>query len=138
VERGEADVDLASFAGRRMLAEDGNASQLSPENMGGSRDDLRFAGRNPDKELASHSGKVSFGFGGDKVSFADLRRKARGEQFHASGISINYNDEDDRRQRQQPQPQTQQQQQQQAPPVASPRAISAASESAPTAGESAV
>lgn len=37
---------------------DENASQLSVENLGGSQDNLSLLGRNPDKEMRTHTGKV--------------------------------------------------------------------------------
>ena len=38
---------------------DDNASQLSVENLGGSQNDLTLLGRNPDKEMRTHSGRRS-------------------------------------------------------------------------------
>ena len=37
---------------------DDNASQLSLENLGGSQDNLSLLGRNPDKEMRIHTGRL--------------------------------------------------------------------------------
>uniref|UniRef100_A0A0K2TD84 Patronin n=1 Tax=Lepeophtheirus salmonis TaxID=72036 RepID=A0A0K2TD84_LEPSM len=105
-----------SYAGRRSRRNsvDDNASQLSLENLGGSSENLKLLGRNPDKEMRVHTGRktpnndrnsmmdnrnleemerrenssVSSPGGGDKVCFADLRRQKARDQF--SGINITY------------------------------------------------
>ena len=103
----------SSKSGRsRRNSVDENASQLSVENLGGSQDNLSLLGRNPDKEMRTHSGRKSTTSGAatadmnyidnreleemenqnvaGKVSFADLRRQKARDQFHTSGININY------------------------------------------------
>merc|ERR1711981_1306428 len=103
---------------------DENASQLCVENLGGSQENLSLLGRNPDKEMRTHTGKVTNqagdnspagqfidnrdleelennkmnvhldghdkGAADSRVSFADLRKQKRSDQFHTSGININY------------------------------------------------
>ena len=120
--------DAASPARRssrsRRNSIDENASQLCVENLGGSQDNLSLLGRNPDKEMRTHTGKVTNqagdnspagqfidnrdleelennkmnvhldghdkGAADSRVSFADLRKQKRSDQFHTSGININY------------------------------------------------
>ena len=120
--------DAASPARRssrsRRNSIDENASQLCVENLGGSQDNLSLLGRNPDKEMRTHIGKVTNqagdnsqagqfidnreleemennkmnvrldghdkGVADSRVSFADLRKQKRSDQFHTSGININY------------------------------------------------
>ena len=45
-----------SFSTRRNSVDD-NASSLSLENLGGSQDNLSLLGRNPDKEMRTHTGR---------------------------------------------------------------------------------
>ena len=109
----------SKYSRSRRNSIDENASQLSVENLGGSQDNLSLLGRNPDKEMRTHTGKVQQGQfidnreleemennahnrseGPDKnlarevadsrVSFADLRKQKRSDLFHSSGININY------------------------------------------------
>jgi len=126
----------AAIGRSRRNSVDDNASQLSVENLGGSQDNLSLLGRNPDKEMRTHTGRKldhraaataaaasanvhdmnnyidnreldamensvakevsvagtssSGGGGHGKVSFADLRRQKARDQFHTSGININY------------------------------------------------
>lgn len=44
-------------ARRNSIHDDSNASQLSLENLGGSQDNLHMLGRNPDKEMKTHTGR---------------------------------------------------------------------------------
>jgi len=108
----------SKFSRSRRNSVDENASQLSVENLGGSQDNLSLLGRNPDKEMRTHTGKVQTGQPGQfidnreleemennihnrsegpdkgvadsRVSFADLRKQKRSDLFHTSGININY------------------------------------------------
>ena len=120
---------------------DENFSQLSIENLCGSQNNVHLLGRNPDKEMRTHVGRVQEPPAGIssstslddslpaavadlsmqaqgsrfvdnreleegaekhmreergksepevKVSFADLRKQKAHDQFHSSGININY------------------------------------------------
>lgn len=114
----------STFRSRRNSVDE-NASQLSLENLGGSQDNLQLLGRNPVKEMRTHTGRRHHedrfidnkeleemekqekqesvklaqdqgrGDRGEKVSFADLRRQKARDTFHSSGISINYNHDPD-------------------------------------------
>lgn len=49
-----------SAGGRRSsMSGENNHSQLSVENLGGSQDNLHLLGRNPDKEMKTHSGRAA-------------------------------------------------------------------------------
>lgn len=82
---------------------DENYSQLSIENLCGSQNNAPMLGRNPDKEMRTHvrdNRDVEDGnekcnneikeMPESKVSFAELRKQKAHDQFHSSGISINY------------------------------------------------
>ena len=56
---GDATTPIGRKSSRsRRNSIDDNASQLCVENLGGSQDNLSLLGRNPDKEMRTHTGKV--------------------------------------------------------------------------------
>ncbi len=56
---GGVGLSITGAGGRRSRRNsiDENASQLSLENLGGSQDNLHLLGRNPDKEMRTHTGR---------------------------------------------------------------------------------
>ena len=65
-----ASITRSSRSRRNSIDE--NASQLSVENLGGSQDNLSLLGRNPDKEMRTHTGKVQTQ-AGNSSQFIDNR-----------------------------------------------------------------
>ena len=70
-----------SISGRRSrrTSVDDNASQLSVENLGGSQENLSLLGRNPDKEMRTHSGRRGLGGPVEAVAYTVQPDGSRGE-----------------------------------------------------------
>ena len=100
---GEGGGNPSSRISRRNSIDE-NCSQLSIENLCGSQNNVHLIERSPDKEMRTHhvrdnreleEGEEKHSSENkdkteSKVSFANLRKQKAHDQFHSSGISINY------------------------------------------------